>query len=204
MALYHRLLRNQMTELCKLAFKYHTDKCPQIRHSYTPFYHSIFKDIRKDVKKVFEMGIGFPGTMGHVEKTIGKPHITGASLMMWRDYFPNAQIYGADWDGRAMFEADRIKTFVMDERYPQEVKGIMREVGKDIDIFIDDGAHEHDVQILLAKTVLPMLKDDVIYIIEDVYSPRRVVKLLNELGYKCEVPKLEKEGYRENLVIVKK
>ena len=181
--------------------KYRTDKCPEIRHSYTPFYHELLKDKRKEFKKVFEMGIGFPQTMTHA----GKDYITGASLFMWRDYFPNAMIYGADWDGRAMLEGEeRIETFVMDERYPQEVKGIMRKVGKDIDLFIDDGAHEHDVQILLAKTVLPMLKKDVIYIIEDVYSPKRVVKALNELGYECEVPKLEKEGYRENLVIVKK
>ena len=194
------------TPLCKLAFKYRTDKCPKIRHSYTPFYHELFKDMRNDVKKVFEMGIGFPGTMGHVEKVIGKPHITGASLFMWRDYFPNAMVYGADWDGRAMVEGEeRVKTLVMDERYPQEVKGVMREVkSKEIDIFIDDGAHEHDVQILLAKTVLPMLKKDVIYIIEDVFSTKRVVGLLNELGYKCEVVDLAFKGrYRENLVIVK-
>jgi hypothetical protein len=98
---------------------------------------------------------------------------------------------------------DRIETFVLDERYPQDIKGVMRKVGKDIDIFIDDGAHEHDIQILLAKTVLPILKKDVIYIIEDVFSPKRVVKALNELGYECEVPKLEKEAYREHLVIVK-
>jgi hypothetical protein len=192
------------TELCKLAFKYRTDKCPKIRHSYTPFYHKVFKDIRKDVKKVFEMGIGFPGTMGHVEKVIGKPHIAGASLMMWRDYFPNAQVYGADWDERGIVDGeDRIKTFIADEKCPQEIKAMMREVGKDVDLFIDDGAHEHDVQVLLAKTVLPLLQKDVIYIIEDVYSPKRVVNELNKLGYKCEVPELGLEGYREHLVVVK-
>ena len=194
------------TELCKLAYKYRTDKCPKIRHSYTPFYHELFKNIRNDVKKVFEMGIGFPGTMGHVEKVTGHPHIAGASLMMWRDYFPNAQVYGADWDGRAMVEGEeRIKTFIMDERYPQDVKAIMHEVGaRGIDIFIDDGAHEHHVQILLAKTVLPFLKKDVIYIIEDVHSTNKVMKLLGELGYKCEAADLEFKGkYRENLIIVK-
>lgn len=204
MALRNGVSRDQMTLLCDLAYKYKTDKCPKIRHSYTPFYHELFKDKRDKVKKVFEMGIGFPGTMGHVEKVTGEPHITGASLFMWRDYFPNAQIYGADWDGRAMVEGERIKTFVLDERYPQDIKGVMRQVGKDVDIFIDDGAHEHDVQILLAKTVLPMLKKDVIYIIEDVFSPSRVGRALNELGYECEVANLEFKGkYRENLIIVK-
>jgi len=192
------------TELCKIAFYYRTDKCPQIRHSYTSFYHNLFKDKRNEVKKVFEMGIGFPGTMGHVEKKIGKPYITGASLMMWRDYFPNATVYGADWDGRAMVEGEeRIKTFICDERYAQDIKLMIDKTGRDIDIFIDDGAHEHKFQVFLAKTVLPLLKKDVIYIIEDVFSPRRVVKELNNLGYECEAPKLEKEGYRENLIIVR-
>ena len=192
------------TELCKLAYKYRTDKCPEIRHSYSPFYHELLKDKRDKIKKVFEMGIGFPQTMIHVEESIGKPHLTGASLFMWRDYFPNAMIYGADWDSRGMvIGEDRIKTFVCDEKYPQEVKAMMRDVGKDVDLFIDDGAHDHDVQILLAKTVLPILKKDVIYIIEDVYSPKRVVKALKKLGYECEVPQLEKEAYREHLVIVK-
>lgn len=192
-----------MTELCNLAYKYKTDKCPQIRHSYTPFYHELFKNKRNEIKKVFEMGIGFPEVMGHVEKVTGEPHITGASLLMWRDYFPNAQVYGADWDGRAMMESERVKTFVCDERYPEDIKATINKVGRDLDIFIDDGAHEHKFQIFLAKCVLPLLKKDVVYIIEDVYSPKRVVKALNNLGYECEVPKLEKEGYRENLIIVK-
>lgn len=193
-----------MTELCKLAYKYRTDKCPKIRHSYTPFYHELLKDRREEVKKVFEMGTGFPETMTHVEREAGKPHIPGASLFMWRDYFPNAQVYGADWDERGMVKGeDRIKTFVCDEKYPQEVKAMMREVGKDVDLFVDDGAHEHDVQVLLAKTVLPLLKKDVIYIIEDVFHPPRIVSAMKELGYECEVPKLTKKGYREHLVIVK-
>lgn len=196
--------KKKMTELCKLAFKYRTDKCPKIRHSYTPAYHEMFKDRRNDIRKIFEMGIGFPGVMSHVEKKIGEPHITGASLMMWRDYFPNSMVYGADWDNRTMVEGEeRIKTFICDERYPEDIKAVINKVGRDIDIFIDDGAHEHKFQVFLAKCVLPLLKKDVIYVIEDVYSVRRVVGELNKLGYECSVPKLDKDGYRENLIIVK-
>lgn len=196
--------KNQETELCKLAYKYRTDKCPKIRHSYTPFYHELFKDRRFEVKKVFEMGTGFPDTMTHVERKAGKPHITGASLMMWRDYFPEAMVYGADWDSRGMVKGeDRIRTFICDENYPQEVKAMMREVGRDVDIFIDDGAHEHHLQVLLAKTVLPLLQKDVVYIIEDVFHPPRVMSALKKLGYESEKAMLTKDGYRENLIIVK-
>lgn len=191
------------TELCDLAFKYRTDKCPKIRHSYTLFYHELFKNRRNEIKKVFEMGIGFPKVMVHVERKIGTPHITGASLFMWRDYFPNAQIYGADWDERAMTSGDRVKTFLCDERYPEDIKAVIRQTGNDIDIFIDDGAHEHNFQIFLAKTVLPLLKKDVVYIIEDAFSTKRITKELERLGYECTVPELTKKGYRESLIIVK-
>lgn len=43
-----------MTELCELAYKYGTDKCPQIKHFYTPYYYKLFKDRRLSVKKVLE------------------------------------------------------------------------------------------------------------------------------------------------------
>ena len=68
-----------MNKLDKLAEKYKTDKYG--KHHYTKVYYDLFKDRQRSVKKVIEMGIA-----------------EGASLRMWRDFFPNAQIYGADID----------------------------------------------------------------------------------------------------------
>lgn len=188
------------SELCKIAFKYKTDKCPKVKHYYTPVYHKLFKDKRETIKKVVEMGIGVPERMKHVRDG----YETGASLKMWRDYFPNAKVWGVDILKSAMFKDDRIKTLQLDETKERDIKKLVKQTGSDIDIFIDDGEHAHTVQLFLAQTILPLLKDDVIYIIEDVYVPRRIVKVLEKEGYKCEVPELEKEGYREHLVIVKK
>jgi hypothetical protein len=194
-----------MTDLCKLAYKYRTDKCPQIRHYYTPFYHELFKNRRNEIKKVMEFGTGFPEVMGHVEKVTGEPHIAGASLYMWRDYFPNAQVYGADWSDRGMVKGqERIRTYLCDERSEYEVKSVFKETGTDIDIFVDDALHQHTYQLNLAKIVLPILKEGAIYIIEDVHYPPRIVRELEELGYKCEVPKLPVKNYRENLIIIRK
>ena len=191
-----------MTKLCELAYKYKTDKCPKVRHSYTPVYHEMFKDMRTDVKKVLEMGIGFEGTMRHVQKTTGSPYITGASLYMWRDYFPNAQIYGADISRKAMFKANRIETILCDETNPDAVKKLIHRTGSDVDIFIDDGDHTHTVQLALAKTILPLLNKDVIYVIEDVYSPKRILSGLED--YECKIVDLpNKNRYRENLIVVK-
>lgn len=186
------------TPLCEIAYKYKTDKCPQIRHSYTPIYWDLFKDKRNDIKKVFEMGIGYPEIMPHS----GTEYISGASLYMWREFFPNANIYGADIDPRAMVTDDRIKTFLCDETEINSLKNVINKVGRDIDVFIDDGKHWCNIQVDLAKTVLPMLKKDVIYIVEDVFSVRRFKDRMK--GWECVVPKLEFKGkYRENLVIIK-
>ena len=187
------------TELCDLAYKYRTDKCPKIRHSYTLFYFDLFKNIRKKIKKVFEMGIGTPTIMDHC----GKEYVIGASLYMWRDFFPNAKIYGADIQPEAIFEDDRIKTFLADQSSEEDMKRVIEAVGGDIDIFIDDGNHYRDKQFDLARIALPMLKKDVIYIIEDSYSVQWLVSELTKLGYECSVPKLSKVGYRESLILVR-
>lgn len=188
-----------MTILCDIAYKYKTDKCPQIRHSYTLFYYELFKHTKNNIKKVFEMGIGTPIIMDHS----GKDYVTGASLRMWRDFFPNAQIYGADIQPEAIFEDDRIKTFLADQSSEDDMKRVIGEVGGDIDLFVDDGSHYRDKQLDLARIVLPMLKKDVIYIIEDVHSSRWLVGELEKLGYECSVPKLSRQGYRECLIIVR-
>src|SRR5512135_143176 len=102
---------NFATPLCELAFRYGTDKCPQIGHQYTPFYYELMKDRRELVKKVVEIGIGYPGCL----REKGFHYYTGASLRMWRDFFPNAHVYGADFREACMFMDNRITTVVCNE-----------------------------------------------------------------------------------------
>jgi len=190
------------TELCKIAYKYKTDKCPKVKHLYTPIYHELFKDKRDSIKKVVEVGIGSLVTMAHVKKRTGYDYIVGASLMMWRDYFPNAQVYGADWDkDTTVTGEERIKTILVDETKEEDLARLSKEVGEDVDIFVDDGEHSHHVQIGLAKYMLPRLKKDVVYIIEDVFSVNRIKRGLP--GYEFIVPKIDSNAMRENIVIVK-
>jgi len=185
-----------MTELCKLAYKYGTDKCSQINHSYTPFYYKLFKDKKDLIKKVLEMGIGTFNRRYHP-----KHYVTGASLYMWRDFFPNAQIYGADILLETMFKDERIKTFLCDETKKENLEELIKKTGSNIDIFIDDALHFRTAQINLCKTIMPMLKKDVIYIIEDVLLPKLISRSLTE--YDCFIPQFKKKRRRDNIVIVK-
>jgi len=158
-----------MDELTELAVKYRTDKCPQIGHSYSPFYYEKFKDIRYSVKKVLEIGVGY------VDALDNSIHRAGASLFMWRDFFPNAQIYGADIMPECVFKEDRIETFLCDQTKKEDLLKLIEKTGTDIDIVIDDGSHEQRDQRDTCLTLMPLLKKDVIYIIEDVGIARNIL-----------------------------
>jgi hypothetical protein len=182
------------TPLCKLAFKYGTDKCPQIFHTYTPVYYELLKDLNP--KKVLELGIGTSYTMRHVTG-----YLPGASLRMWRDFFPNAHVYGVDISEEAMFEEDRITTFLMDTRSEKDMKRLIETIGSDIDLVVDDGPHDSTSQIATARMLLPLL-DKAIYIVEDVKSARRVMRGLAD--YNPELRRLERTSRDNNLVIIRK
>ncbi len=52
----------------------------------------------------------------------------GASLRMWRDYFPNAQIVGADIDPKYMFADERISKVVVDQLKPESINAFVAKV----------------------------------------------------------------------------
>lgn len=180
-----------MTELCELAYKYGSDKCPQINHTYTTYYYDLLKDRRDTIKKVVEIGIGSSEYMHYTPEQ----YQTGASLRMWRDFFPNAQIYGADIQRSMLFEDERIKTFYCDQGNTKDIENLISETGSDIDLFIDDGFHLWGHQVHLCRVAMPLLDKNVIYIIEDVSHPKTIQKYLTEAGYECYEIRYPKEKH---------
>lgn len=169
---------NSNNVLCKLSQKYGSDKGWQIEdydkspfkwkpHTFTSFYYSIFDFNRDNTKLVFECGIGtnkegLKSSMG----VHGKP---GASLRMWRDYFHNANIYGADIDKEILFTEDKIKTYYVNQLDTESIKSMWNNIGlKDFDIIIDDGLHEVDANLNFFHNSFDKLKKNGIYVIEDV------------------------------------
>jgi hypothetical protein len=77
------------SELCEIGKKYDTDKSSQRSnvtnyrhcHPYTLFYDGLFKNSKEEHLKIAELGI-----------------LDGASLLMWREYFKNAEIYGFEYN----------------------------------------------------------------------------------------------------------
>jgi hypothetical protein len=119
------------------------------------------------VKAVFECGIGtkkegLTSSMG----ALGKP---GASLRVWRDYFPNAQVIGADIDTDCLFEEDRILTFELDQTNPISIKNTLEKIEiRLFDCIIDDGLHTFEGGKTLFENLIDSLAMNGTYIIEDI------------------------------------
>ena len=96
----------------------------------------------------------------------GKP---GASLRVWRDYFTNSLVYGADIDKNILFEEDRIKTFYVDQLNEFSIKEMWSNINKsNFDIILDDGLHTFEAGIIMFLNSFDKLRKNGIYIIEDV------------------------------------
>jgi len=120
------------------------------------------------VKLVFECGLGTNNPNLQSNMTVNG--IPGASLRVWRDYFKNAQIYGADIDKDILFQEDRIKTYYVDQLNTRSIEIMWKEIGiQNFDIIIDDGLHTTDANINLFVNSFNKLKKNGIYIIEDVH-----------------------------------
>ena len=150
-----------MSLLCELARKWGTDKAL----FYTPFYDSLFSERRLDVRKVLELGIGYPETMLESVARMGRTAYTaGASLFMWEEYFPNAEIIGLDNKPELFINRGRIHSFFVDQEKPETFDGL----GEDFDFIVEDGAHTFDCQLAAAMKLVPRLAGGGIYVIEDV------------------------------------
>ena len=173
---YNNINNNIMSTLCDLAFKYKSDKCPQIYHFYTPIYHNILRN--KNIKKMLEIGIGNNPLMKPIA---GEKYIPGASLFMWRDYFEDATIYSCDILEEVLFQEDRIKTFQCDQSSPFELDIMMKNIGI-CDFIIDDGSHIPQHQYISIITLWKYLNTGGIYIIEDIF-PKHFDYILNNLTF---------------------
>jgi len=170
-----------MDELTKLAIKYKTDKWG--KHNYTPFYFELFGKHRENVTKLLEIGVA-----------------EGAGVRMFRDFFPNATIYGAEIEKKRVIKEDRIKVYHCDQSSKEDIARLLSKTGKDLQIVIDDGSHVAVHQIYSCIEIMSQLEGDPIYIIEDV-ADDGVYHTLKAL-FDCKIKRVG-ERYDDQLVIVR-
>ncbi len=176
-------------------------------HNFAQYYSQIFHNQKDKIENFLEIGLGtndinMPSNMGKD----GKPL---ASLRAWRDYFKNANIYGADIDRNILNDENRIKTFYVDQTNPDSIKDLFNQIGnKRFDIILEDGLHEFNANICFFENAINFLKTDGVYIIEDVYykDQEKFIRYFENTSYNFSIVDIfHKKNIANNcLVVIKK
>ena len=137
-------------------------------HNYANYYSEIFFEKKNKIKNFLEIGLGTKNQ--NFVSNMGSKGVPLASLRAWRDYFVNANIYGADIDKNILKNEDRIQTYYVDQTDPITIDELFKDIGDiNFDIILDDGLHHYDANICLFENSINYLKSDGVYIIEDIY-----------------------------------
>jgi hypothetical protein len=134
-------------------------------HNYECLYGTILNRNHK-IEKVLEIGLGSNNT--RVPSNMGAKGKPGASLRAFREFLPNAQIYGADIDKCILFREDRIQTFFVDQTDPGSLAELAINVSSDFDLIIDDGLHALNANISVLIFALDKIKPGGWIVIEDI------------------------------------
>lgn len=128
--------------LHELAVKYGSDKA---EHGYCDFYE---QHLPKNPKKILEIGI-----------------LKGASIRMWREYFPEAEIHGLDlFEENSIPDIDNV-TFWKGSQ--TDYKLLEQLCKQDFDLIIDDCSHVSRHQLV---SFFALYKKGCAYFIEDCHS----------------------------------
>ena len=124
-------------------------------HSYLPLYDNILKRKKITAKNVLEVGV-----------------YGGGSIILWKDYFPYADVYGIDIVPykeipKDLYNFERIKIYPDTNAY----KNIDYLPDIKFDFIIDDGSHLLEDMKKFIILYSPLLEKDGILMIEDVQSP---------------------------------
>jgi predicted O-methyltransferase YrrM len=118
------------------------------------FYNDLFAKKRETAKSVLEIGV-----------------YNGQSILLWRDFFVNANIYGVDITpapDSIVAEPNRISHYQLDA-YTQNGVSYLRQLQwGGFDIIIDDGPHTLESMIFFLKNYIHLLAPKGILVLEDI------------------------------------
>ena len=141
-------------DLKNLALLHGSDKWGA--HYYAQHYEKHFRHLREKRLNILEIGVG-----GYAEPAHG-----GASLRMWKYFFPKSRVYSIDIYDKSALQEKRIKIFKGSQADPSFLTDVYKEIGS-LDIIIDDGSHINEHVITSFKILFPLLNRGGIYVIED-------------------------------------
>jgi 8-demethyl-8-(2-methoxy-alpha-L-rhamnosyl)tetracenomycin-C 3'-O-methyltransferase len=142
-----------MKTLNELALKHGTDKSSET-HYYTLMYENLLKN--RTVNNMLEIGLG-----------------SGASALMWSEYFPEANIYIMEYfdqENKEKWNSPQISAHNLTILQGDSTKiESWKEVPYELDFIVDDGSHYPNDQILTFQNGFNHLKSHGLYFIEDTH-----------------------------------
>ncbi len=199
---------NNNNELTNLMNLYGSDKGGRNNdHNYASYYSKIFFHKKNQIKNFLEIGLGTNNQ--NLASNMGSNGVPLASLRAWRDYFINANIYGADIDKNILKNEERIETYYVDQTDPITINELFINLGDiKFDIILDDGLHHFEANICLFENSINHLKSDGIYIIEDIYykDQKKFLNYFKNKNYYFSIINIYHEYNNKNncLLIIKK
>ena len=128
------------------------------KHDYHLIYEPFFEKVRYEPINILEVGI-----------------LNGHSMLAWLEYFPNAQVYGIDIFTRvASADIPALKRkrthWALCDSTSMVSQSTIKRKWPDVkfDIILDDGLHTLKGQAKTFMNLIPLLKEDGTYFIEDV------------------------------------
>lgn len=139
-------------------------------HNYTDVYEAYLEPLRDAPISLLEIGLGVSGKRWRSKIVHGR-NTGGASVKMWRDYFPRARIYGIDVNDCSFLDDDRVSTFVADQGDVEDLRAFTEATdGIGFDVIVDDGSHRPDHQQLSLGYFLDFLEPGGLYFVEDLQA----------------------------------
>ena len=199
----HFKTSKDVEELGQLFTHYGSDKANV--HNYYLAYGSLVK--RELPLSILEIGLGTNNT--NFRSNMGKDGKPGASLRAFRDWAPQARVYGADIDKGILFTEERIQTYFVDQLRPETLTELVTQLPKQgFDLIIDDGLHLPVANLNTLEFSLKLLKPGGFFVVEDIleqYLPiwKIVVSLLSDT-YRTQLFEATGEKKPEYVLVVEK
>lgn len=155
-------------DLTGLANASRTDKgtVAGLGHGYSLIYDLLFAGRRLEALNLCEVGLCVGGpevTTGSIERSVDSL----PSIRMWREYFPNAKLYGVDISDFSAFQDDGFKFVRADCGEVDELQKVV-DLKVPFDVIIDDGSHAPFHQQRTFLSLFPCVRPGGLYIIEDI------------------------------------
>lgn len=135
-----------METLNEIGLRHGTDKASSTHH-YLETYEHYLKDWREREFVLLEIGVA-----------------DGNSIKMWREYFPNAKVYGIDINKDCAGYVDGV--FIGSQTDTAFLDDLFSKIGQP-NIIIDDGSHVGSDMEFTFRYLFPKMKPGGYYIVED-------------------------------------